>query len=85
VCIEFGGKIAAFVSERRWHPSQRVVSKEHGRLLVELEVALTPELVQWVLGFGSHAKVLTPTKLATQVLEEAEGTAARYRLTKAAG
>ena len=85
VSIEFGSKIAAFVSERRWHPSQRVVSKEHGKLVVELEVALTPELVQWVLGFGAQAKVLAPAKLARQVFDEAEGTAARYRLTQAAG
>lgn len=69
--IEFSPAIASFVKERRWHPSQRVVAKDGSYTEFCLDVAVTPELVQWVLGFGSNARVLEPQTLAIQIADEA--------------
>ena len=79
VTIRFTPAIAPFASERRWHKSQRVVTKPTGEVDLSLEVALTPDLVQWVLGFGAGAKVLQPTKLVAMVRDEAERIATTYQ------
>lgn len=72
VCVEFAPEIAPFVKERRWHQSQRVVTKADDTIVVTIETSLTPELVQWILGFGARAKVLEPEGLKKHIAEEAE-------------
>jgi predicted DNA-binding transcriptional regulator YafY len=43
-----------------------------------LEVGLTPELLQWVLGFGSHVTVLEPKSLQLELVEEARKLITKY-------
>ena len=81
--IRFGPNVANFVKERRWHSTQRVISKEGGWIEVELEVAQTPELIQWVLGFGCQALVIEPASLADAVAAEARLTSDLYTTLKA--
>jgi predicted DNA-binding transcriptional regulator YafY len=69
--IEFSPLVSPFVRERRWHSSQTVVAKSNGVIQLSLEVSLTPELVQWILGFGSTAKELEPESLKERIVEEA--------------
>lgn len=76
----FHGPQAAFAKERRWHPSQKSVAKPSGKLAVSLEVALTPELVAWVLGFGSGVRVVSPPKLIEMMLHEGRGILAHYEV-----
>lgn len=84
VQIDFGPKAAPYVRERSWHPSQRIVNHDDGTLSLFLEVANTPELVQWVLGFGPEATIKSPEKLARQVVNQAQLLLKRYG-TKLAG
>lgn len=70
VTIRFSPTIAPFASERRWHKSQRLVTRSTGEVDISLEVALTPDLVQWVLSFGAGAKVIDPIRLGEMVKEE---------------
>ncbi|MBI4402892.1 MAG: WYL domain-containing transcriptional regulator [Deltaproteobacteria bacterium] len=81
--IHFSPKIAPFVKERRWHSSQRIVSKGAGSILFSVEVAITPELVQWVLGFGAEAKVISPEQLVKKVSDAAEKTFRQYQKSAA--
>lgn len=78
VKICFSKKVAPFVRERGWHPSQQVVSKSDGTLEMKIEVTETPELVQWILGFGPDAEVLEPKGLRKRVAGEAQATADLY-------
>ena len=71
VKISFKRETAQYVKERSWHPSQQIVCKEGGVIEVKLHVAITPELKQWVLGFGSQARVLSPVSLKEALVEEA--------------
>lgn len=71
--------MAPFVKERRWHPSQRVVSKGDGTIIMSLEVAVTPELVQWVLGFGAEAEVIEPRGLQEELMSAADAVGRMYR------
>jgi len=84
VRVEFSPLVAPFVKERRWHDSQKVVSKSDGSIVVTLEVALSPELIQWVLGYGENAIVLEPFDLRREVMKAASGVISRYSQLKAA-
>jgi predicted DNA-binding transcriptional regulator YafY len=72
----FDRATAAWVRDRLWHPSQRLVPLRDGRLRMALEVADTPELVGWILSFRSGVQVLRPPALRERVQEEARRIAA---------
>ncbi len=78
IVIEFEKKMAHFVKERCWHPTQRVKSLERGRVEVRFELGNTPELLAWILGFGASAKVIAPKSLAETVRRAALETAEVY-------
>lgn len=77
--IRFAPAVASFVKERRWHQTQRIIVKEGGSIEFYLETDLTPELVQWILGFGAHARVLEPVTLVDRIVEEAARTIEQYK------
>lgn len=79
VKLEFAPSIAPFIKERGWHPTQKIVSKGDGSILFEMEVSLTHEVIQWVLGFGSGVKVIEPMELRKQVLERARSIELMYK------
>jgi predicted DNA-binding transcriptional regulator YafY len=68
---------AAWAKDRIWHPSQQISPQKDGRLLLTLKVAVTPELVGWVLSFGGGATVLRPDELRAAVRTAAERILAR--------
>ncbi len=81
--IKFSATIAPFICERQWHKSQRVVKKGDGSIILSLEAAITPELIGWVLSYGSNAYVIEPEELKIRVKEEAQNALSQY-LKKAA-
>jgi predicted DNA-binding transcriptional regulator YafY len=78
VQVEFLPSIAPYIEERVWHPSQQVTRREDGSVVLHLQVAVDPALRCWVLGFGHHARVLTPSALAADILEELEEAREQY-------
>lgn len=68
----FDKRRAAWVKDRLWHPSQHLTRLKDGRLRMSLRVADTPELVGWVLSFGSGVQVVKPLELRQKVREEAQ-------------
>lgn len=78
VVLEFKPPVAAFVKERQWHDSQVVVEKGDGVIEVRFELGVTPELLQWVLGYGSDVKVLQPVGLKEMLLQRAAEVVALY-------
>jgi len=71
VRLQFDRKAAPWVRDREWHRSQRLETGRGGTLVMTLRVADTPELVGWILSFGSQVKVLSPESLRGRVREEA--------------
>jgi len=67
----FSKPTAAWVRDRIWHPSQQLAQLKDGRLRMTLKVAGTPELVRWILRFGSGVRVVQPPALRQRVWEEA--------------
>jgi proteasome accessory factor B len=76
--IAFEPRIARYVKERVWHPSQQVREDADGTLTLTLDVCNDWALRSWILGFGPLARVLAPPGLAAQILEEIEGARSRY-------
>jgi proteasome accessory factor B len=58
---------ARYVASRRIHPSQQVRLRRDGRSVLSMRVQGTPELRNWLLGFGPHLKVLRPRDLREEV------------------
>ena len=72
VRIRFSPQTSRYVSEHRWHPSQMVEMQADGSLELSLELNTLEEVRSWVLSFGSHALVLDPPELRSQILNEAQ-------------
>lgn len=79
IAIEFDADVARYVCERQWHKSQRVESRRDGSIVLRLDVSIDPPLRRWVLGFGSHARVLAPAPFARDIAGALAAAAERYR------
>jgi len=62
--------VAAYIRERVWHPSQRMIERRGGSLEVRLKTAGWKELVRWILSWQPDVKVLAPVTLRQRVLEK---------------
>lgn len=78
VQVEFDREIAAYVTEREWHASQRVEERADGSVLLTLDVCIDPSLRSWILSFGPYARVVAPRALAVEILEELEEAREKY-------
>ena len=76
--IEFLPSVAPYIEEREWHPSQQIARRDDGAIVLRMQIAVDPALRCWVLGFGHHARVLKPSALATDILEELEEAREQY-------
>lgn len=82
VVVRFNARVAEFIRERQWHPSQGLLEREDGSVEVLLRCAITPELRQWILGFGADAEVLEPEELRIEVRRSMKRGARLYRKNK---
>jgi predicted DNA-binding transcriptional regulator YafY len=76
--IAFEPRIARYVKERVWHPSQQSKEAADGTLTMMLNVCNDWALRSWILGFGPLARVVSPPQLATQILDEIEQARSHY-------
>lgn len=68
VTVVFAPQVAAYIRERTWHPTQTYQVLPDGWLELRMNVAVTVELVIWILGFGAEAKVVGPESLVDRVV-----------------
>lgn len=68
--VEFTARVAPYVRERVWHPSQSFRDGPAGSTVMTLNVCADWALRSWILGFGPFARVIAPARLAQQILEE---------------
>jgi len=78
VRIVFSRRVARYIKERLWHPSQRFRDLPDGRLEMTLRVADTLEVLRWILGYGADAEVVAPEALRRSVLEQASELVSRF-------
>ncbi len=78
VDLLFQPRLADFVLERQWHPSQRGEILPEGHLRLRLRVGLSPELRAWILRWGEWVEVLQPASLRQEIASSLRAAAARY-------
>lgn len=76
--IVFEPRIAPYIRERQWHPSQRHTDRKDGAVVLTLDVCNDWALRSWILSFGPLARVITPPALAKQIKDEIDRAAERY-------
>jgi predicted DNA-binding transcriptional regulator YafY len=77
--VAFEPRIARYIRERVWHPSQEVHDRPDGGVLLTLNVSNDFALRSWILGFGPLAKVVSPAGLAEEIARELGAARALYR------
>lgn len=79
VRVRFDTFAAAYIRERRWHPSQTLRDLPGGTgVEVTLRLNNLIDVRRWVLSWGAHAEVLGPPELREAVRTEAEALVARH-------
>ncbi|MDE5965735.1 MAG: WYL domain-containing protein [Lachnospiraceae bacterium] len=77
--IRFDKSKGRFVKEYEAGRADRIVQEEDGEILFYKKTAITDEVRQYILGYGSHVKVLEPGWFAGEIEKEAEKMARRYQ------
>lgn len=68
--LHFAPDAGRWVAEEYWHKSQQVEEQPDGSVIFRLNIAVTPEFVNWVLYYGSRVEVKRPNHLRTAVAAE---------------
>ena len=63
VKVCFDAEISHLVSERTWHPNQKLSPQPDGSLILEFEAGGTREILSWLFSFLPHVDVLQPDSL----------------------
>lgn len=77
--IVFSPDAATIVTEGVWHPTQKVCDHKNGSVTLTFRVDGLNEIVRWVLGWGSRAKVIQPAELREMVLDQLQQSLEAYR------
>ena len=70
VRLLFEPKLAVYITERDWHPSQEFQTHADGRVEMRLETTGRKELVRWILSWMPDVKVLEPESLRARIVEK---------------
>jgi len=83
IVLDFSPTVSPFISERQWHASQSTERRTDGGVRLSMTCAVSPDLVQWVLGFGPDVTIVASTGLRDQVALRAKAVVAQYGLRSA--
>jgi predicted DNA-binding transcriptional regulator YafY len=79
VRLLFEPKLAVYISERQWHPSQVLKKRRDGRVELHMETTGRKELVRWVLSWMPDVRVLAPKSLRDRIALKLEEGVRRNR------
>jgi predicted DNA-binding transcriptional regulator YafY len=78
VLIHFDAFAARLVSERQWHPTQKIKRLADGEIELSMTLGSLEEVERWILSWGEHASVLEPAALIRRIRAVAETLRRRY-------
>src|SRR6266705_6761632 len=67
VVIRFNARVADYIREKKWHPSQTLRELKGGGAELKMKLSSLAEVERWVLSWGGDAVVVKPTQLAEAV------------------
>ena len=65
--LKFCGFSARLIQEYYSNKADKLSISNDGTVLFELNKAITPDLIQWILGFGPEVEVLEPAELIKKI------------------
>ncbi|NQT67599.1 MAG: transcriptional regulator [Actinobacteria bacterium] len=80
VKLRFSSKIAEFISEITWHPSQKLKSNKDRSLYAYYEVMGLDEIKRWILSFGADVEVIEPQELKVDLSKEIKNMNSMYEV-----
>jgi len=78
VRIRFAPEVAPYIRERQWHPTQQIVERRDGGVVLEFTTNHVNEVKDWVLSWGQNATALAPSVLVEKVKHGLHLAAANY-------
>ena len=72
VRLLFEPKLAVYITERQWHPSQEFHMRRDGRVEMRFETTGRKQVIRWILSWMPDVKVLAPKSLRDRVCEKLE-------------
>jgi predicted DNA-binding transcriptional regulator YafY len=82
VKVRFAAAVTRYVSESKWHHSQRLIPQKDGSLVAEFQLSNTEEIKRWIMSFGPNALVLSPPSLREEIASDLETMSQAYAMTK---
>lgn len=80
VRVRFAKTVARYVTEKKWHHSQKLREQRTGSVLAEFQLDSLVEFKSWILSFGRYAEVLEPDSLREELAAEVAAMAEAYGL-----
>ena len=77
--VRFTGQAARYIKEYESDRATRLQAGADGELIFEKDTTLNPEIIRWVLSYGSGAEVLEPLELRTMLEDEVRKLDALYK------
>jgi proteasome accessory factor B len=71
VVLRFSPRVADYIREKKWHPSQKVRELRQGGVELSLRLSSLQEVERWVLSWGGNASVVRPRELKDAVRKAA--------------
>jgi len=79
IVLHFDKGITPWISNCKFHPSQKITQRPDGSSIFEVTVAGVDEIKHWVLSFGDKVEVLEPKSLRTAIADECREMARKYK------
>ena len=73
-----GNRVADYIRERTWHPSQEIVECENCDVILSMTVNHLLELKSWILSWGEDAQVLEPDYFVKDIVTTLKKTTELY-------
>ena len=67
VVIRFDARVADYIREKKWHPSQKLRGLKNGDLELQMTLSSLVEVERWILQWGGAARVLAPKELRENI------------------
>lgn len=67
VVLRFVPRVADYVREKKWHPSQRLRDLSDGGVELVLKLSSLVEIERWVLSWGGDVRVVRPRELGESI------------------
>ena len=78
VVLHFDKGITPWISNCKFHPSQKITPRSDGSSIFEVTVAGVDEIKHWILGFGDKVEVMEPESLRNAIAAECWQMAKKY-------